>query len=179
MQQHDWSSTSPKGPMSHLSLSHCTGSRLQLTSSSRHWCLHIEQPHTQHPPTSTPLWQYTSPPEVWDLWVSDALWCHPREAQNHSPEWFHAPFLAGGMKFPPSSGMLNPWQFSSNTWKLFCHHLSSSQKKKIPSLPFLNFALFYPNSHRLARICSKQCLYICITSTSFVCLYSSIVSHFG
>ncbi len=36
----NWSSTNPKGPMLHLSLSPCTGSRLQLTSSSRHWSLH-------------------------------------------------------------------------------------------------------------------------------------------
>ncbi len=39
----------------------CTGSRFQLASSSRHWCLHIEQPQAQHPPTSTHLWQSTSP----------------------------------------------------------------------------------------------------------------------
>ncbi len=58
------------------------------------------------------------PPEVWDLWASDASWCHHREAQNHSPKRFHSPFLAGGMNFPPPSGILSPWQFSSNTWKL-------------------------------------------------------------
>ncbi len=61
MQQHDWSSANPKEPMSHLSLSSCTGSRLQLASSSRHWCLHIEQPQAQHPPTSTHWWQSTFP----------------------------------------------------------------------------------------------------------------------
>ncbi len=49
MQRHDWSSTSPKEPMSHLSLSPCTGYQLQLASSSRHWCLHIEQPQAQQP----------------------------------------------------------------------------------------------------------------------------------
>ncbi len=52
MQRHDWSSTSQKEPMLHLSLSPCIGSRLQLASSSRHWCLHIEQSQAQHPPTS-------------------------------------------------------------------------------------------------------------------------------
>ncbi len=36
MQRHDWSSTSPKEPMLHLSLSPCTGYHLQLASSSRH-----------------------------------------------------------------------------------------------------------------------------------------------
>ncbi len=38
------------------------------------------------------------------------------------------------------------------------------------SLLFLIFALFSLNSYRLARICSEQCLELCITSTYFVCL---------
>ncbi len=71
MQRHDWSSTCQKEPMFHLSLSPYTGYRLQLASSSKHWCLHIEQPQAQHPPTSTHWWQSTSPPEVWDPLVSD------------------------------------------------------------------------------------------------------------
>ncbi len=101
MQRHDWSSTSPREPMLHLSLSPCTGYQLQLASSSRHWCLHIEQPQAQHPPTSTHYYKFTPPLEVWDLLVSDASWCHHREAQNHSPEHSRSPFLAGGMIFPP------------------------------------------------------------------------------
>ncbi len=64
MQRHDWSSTSPKEPMLHLSLCPCTGSQLQLASSSRHWCLHIEQSQAQHPPTSTHYYKSTSPPEA-------------------------------------------------------------------------------------------------------------------
>ncbi len=107
MQRHDWSSVSPKEPILNLSLSPCTGYQLQLASSSRHWCLHIEQPQAQHPPTSTHYYESTSPPEVWDLLVSDASWYHHREAQNHSPEHSRSPFLAGGMIFP--SGLLDPW----------------------------------------------------------------------
>ncbi len=61
MQRHDWSSMSQKEPMLHLSLSPCTGYWLQLASSSKHRCLHIEQPQAQHPPTSTHWWQSTSP----------------------------------------------------------------------------------------------------------------------
>ncbi len=45
--------------------------------------------------TSTHYYESTSPPEVWDLLVSDALWYHHREAQNHSPEHSRSPFLAG------------------------------------------------------------------------------------
>ncbi len=70
-----------KKPMLHLSSSHCTGYQWQLASSSRHWCLHTERPQAQHPPTSTHYYESTSPPEVWDLLVSDALWYHHREAQ--------------------------------------------------------------------------------------------------
>ncbi len=47
-------------------------------------------------------------------WYCDASWYHHREAQNHSPEHSLSPFLAGGMIFPPPSGMLDPCQFSSN-----------------------------------------------------------------
>ncbi len=50
--------------------------------------------------------------------MSDALWYHHREAQNHSPEHSHSPFLDGGIIFPPLSGMLDPCQSSSNNWKL-------------------------------------------------------------
>ncbi len=58
---------------------------------------------------------YIPSQEVWDLRASITSWCHHGEAQNHSPEHCHSPFLAGGMNFPPPSGMLNPWQFSSDT----------------------------------------------------------------
>ncbi len=118
MQRHEWSSTSPREPMLHLSLSPCTGYQLQLASSSRHWCLHIEQPQAQHPPTPTHYYKFTSPPEAWDLLVSDASWYHHREAQNHSPEHSLSPFLAGGMIFPSPSGTLDPCQSSRNNWKL-------------------------------------------------------------
>ncbi len=90
MQRHDWSSTSPKEPMLHLSLSPCTGYQLQLASSSRHWCLHIEQPQDQHPPTSTHYYESSSPPEVWDLLVSDASWYHHRE-DSWLVEWSSHP----------------------------------------------------------------------------------------
>ncbi len=126
----NWSSTSPKEPILHLSLCPCTGYQLQLASSSRHWCLHIEQPQAQHPPTSTHCYEFTSPPEFWDLLVSDASWYHHREAQNHSPEHSLSPFLVGGMIFPPPSGMLDPCQISSNNWKLISFNSTWLHKKK-------------------------------------------------
>ncbi len=71
-----------------------------------------------HKPTSTHYYKSTSPPEVWDLIVSNASWYHHREAQNHSPEHSRSPFLAGGMIFPPLSGILDPCQSSIGNWKL-------------------------------------------------------------
>ncbi len=68
--------------------------------------------------SSTHYYESTSPPEVWDLLVSDASWYHHRKTQNHSPEHSRSPFLAGGMIFPSLSGMLDPCQSSSNNWKL-------------------------------------------------------------
>ncbi len=130
MRRHDWSSTSPKEPMLHLSLCPCTGFQLQLASSSKHWCMHIEQPQAQHPPTSTHYYELTSPPEVWDPLENDALWYHHREAQNHSPEHSRSPFLAGGMIFPPPSGMLDPCQSSSNNWKLISFNSTWLHRKK-------------------------------------------------
>ncbi len=70
---------------------------------------------------------------------------HHREAQNQSPERFHSPFLTGGMNFPPPSGMLNPWQFSSNTWKLissiitWLHHKKKRKNLRSLSLTLLSF----------------------------------------
>ncbi len=177
MRRHDWSSTKPKEPMLHLSLSPCTGYQLQLASSSRHWCLHIEQPQAQHPPTSTHYYEFTSPPEVWDLLVSDASWFHHREAQNHSPEHSRSPFLAGGMIFPPPSGMLDPCQSSSNNWKLisfnstWLHHKKEKKRKKhfFKILKSSSFSLSFPPS--LASLyLFEQCLRLGVTSTSSVCL---------
>ncbi len=157
MQRHDWSSMSPKELMLHLSLSPCTGCRLQLTSSSRHWCLHIKQPQTQHPPTSTHYYESTSPPEVWDLLVSDASWYH-REAQKHS----RSPFLAGGMIFPPLSGMLDPCQSSSNNWKLISFDTTWLHPKK------KKFSLFNPSLASLYLF--EQCLRLGVTCTYSVWL---------
>ncbi len=192
MQRHDWSSMSPKEPMLHLSLSPCTGYPLQLAFSSRHWCLHIEQPQAQHPPTSTHYYESTSPSEVWDLLVSDASWYHHREAQNHSPEHSRSPFLAGGMIFPPPSGMMDPCQSSSNNWKLisfnttWLHH--RKKKKKIPSL-FLYLHLYL----YLSLLPLLACIYLnnvwdlvlrALPLSVFLFkinhfMYSPIVSRFG
>ncbi len=194
MQQHDWSSTSPREPMLHLSLSPCTGYQLQLASSSRHWCLHIEQSQAQHPPTSTHYYESTSPPEAWDLLVSDASWYHHREAQNHSPEHSLSPFLASGMIFPPPSGILDPCQFSSNNWKLisfnstWLYKKKKKKKKKHLSL-FQNLHL----SLYLSLLPLLACTYlnnawdlVLLALPLYVCLfkinrfmYSPIVSRFG
>ncbi len=62
------------------------------------------------------------------------------------PSHSHSPFLAGGIIFPPLSGMLIPWQLSSDSWKflsfdtIWLHHKKINEKKIslfIPSLSSL------------------------------------------
>ncbi len=118
----------------YTSLSPCTGYQLQLASSSRHWCLHIEQPQAQHPPTSTHYYESTSPPEVWDL-LERRLVVPSQRGSKSLSRTFSSPFLAAGMIFPPPSGMLDPCQSSSNNWKLIsfnttCLHPTHKKKKK-------------------------------------------------
>ncbi len=159
MQRHDWSSTSPKEPMLHLSLSPCTGYQLQLASSSRHWCLHIEQPQAQHPPTSTHYYESTSPPEVWDLLVSDA------------PEHSRSPFLAGWMIFSPP----HPKCWISVNLQATTENSSLSTlldfiiKKTFPFSESSSFSFsFCPFLASLYLF--EQCLRLGVMGTSSVCL---------
>ncbi len=99
----------PKRAHVTYSLYHLHLVQLQLTSSSKHRWMHIEQPQAQHPPTSTHYYESSSIPEVWDPLVSDASWYHHREAQNHSPEHSRSPFLAGGMISPPPPPHPDRW----------------------------------------------------------------------
>ncbi len=76
------------------------------------------------------------------------------------PDWWN--------ELPTPIGMLNPWQFSSDTWNSSLLSSLEFIKKKNTLLPFLNFALSL-NSHRLAIICSEQYLEICIALDKSVC----------
>ncbi len=87
-----------------------------------------------------------------------------REAQNHSPEHSRSPFLAGGMIFPPPSGLLDPCQSSSNNWKL----ISFDTTWLHPKFPPKKLSLFIPSLASLYLF--EQCLRLGITSTSSVCL---------
>ncbi len=147
--------------------------QLQLASSSRHWCLHIEQPQAQHPPTFTHYYKSTSPPEVWDLLVSDASWYHHREAQNHSPEHSLSPFLAAGMIFLPLSGMLNPCQSSSNNWKLISFNSTwNKQTKNLSLVQNLHLSLL----PLLACTYLEQCMRLGVIGTSCVCLPPKLIA---
>ncbi len=98
--------------------------------------------------------------------MSDASWYHHRKAQNHLPEHSGSLFLAGGMIFPPPSGMLDPCQSSSNNWKLISFNSTWLHPKHIF---FLSLSLSFSPS--LASIyLFKQCLRLGVTSTSSVCL---------
>ncbi len=84
--------------------------------------------------------------------MSDASWYHHREAQNHSPEHSCSPFPAGGMIFPPPSGMLDPCQSSGNNWKLisfnttWLHHHHKKKKNTFTFSKSSSFSLFFSPS---------------------------------
>ncbi len=170
--------------MSHLFLSPCTGYRLQLASSSKHWYLHIEQPQSQHPPTSTHWWQSTSLPEVWDPLVSDASWYHHREAQNHFPEHSRSPLLADGMTFLPPSGLLDPCQSSSNNWNSlstlldFILNLKKEIKKYIYLYLFLPLLACAYLNNAWDLVLRALPLSVCLFKMNHF-MYSPILSRFG
>ncbi len=146
------------------------GSRLQLASSSRHWCLHIEQPQAQHPPTSTHLWQSTFPQEVWDLWAMPHGTIRERHKITPQNVFNHRSWLVEFTSHPHSECWI-PDNFQTTPENSSLpSSLDFILKKKKKKKKVLNFALFPLTSHCLARICSEQCLEICITSTSCVCL---------
>ncbi len=163
MQWHDWFSMNPKGPMPHLSLSPCTGSRLPVAARIKFKTL-ITAYRTatgSAPSYFHSLVRIYIPSRSLRSASEQRLVVHHREAQHHFPGRFHSLFLAGGMNFPPLSGMLNPWQFQATpeTYHLFHHHLTHLKKKKKPLLSSLT-------SPCLASIFSEQCLKLCIASTS-------------
>ncbi len=122
---HYYESTSP--PEAPPTSTHYYGSTSlpEAPPTSTHYYEFTSPPEA--PPTSTHYYESTSPPEVWDLLVSDASWCHHREAQNHCPELhsrtvIHRSWLVEWSPPPPPppppSGPLDPCQSSSNSLKL-------------------------------------------------------------
>ncbi len=85
------------------------------------------------------------------------------EDQNHSPEHSRSPFLAGGMIFPPLSGMLDPCQSSSNNWKLISFDTTWLHPKKKKNT--LSFSLFIPSLASLYLFEQCWCWWLGVTST--------------
>ncbi len=177
MQRHDWSSTSPKEYLSllhlqmlHLSLSPCTGYQLQLVSSSRHWWLHIEQQQALHPPTSTHYYESTSPPEVWDLLVSDAS-CTITERLKITLQniLIHHSWLVDDLPTPiRNAGSLSIFKQQLKT-HLFKHYLTSKYFFLISFSISSSFSL--PFSSSLASLyLFEQCLRLGVRGTSSFCL---------
>ncbi len=119
-----WAQKNPCYTSLHLTALATSGSSHQVQD---HWCLHTERPQAQHPPTSTHYYESTSPPEVWDLLVSDALCYHHREAQNHSPEHFSFTIPGWWNNLPTpirNAGSLSIFKQQLKT-HLFRHYLTS------------------------------------------------------
>ncbi len=162
MQRHDWSSANPKEPMSHFSLSPCTGSRLQLASSSRHRCLHIEQPQAQHPPTSTHYYESTSPPEAPPTSTHYYESTSPPEAPPTSTHYYestsspeapptstHYYESTSPPEAPPTSTHYYESTSPPEAPPTSTHYYESTSPPEVwdPSLSFLTFALFPLTSH--------------------------------
>ncbi len=155
---------SPKEPMLHLSFCPCTSYQLQLASSSRHEYLYIEQPQAQHPPTSTHYYESTSPPEVWDLLVSDASWYITERLKITLQNiLFHRSWLVEWSSHP-----------YPDCWKLISFNTTWLHHKKIFFKSFTfskssSFSLSFSSS--LASLyLFEQCLRLGVTSTFSVCL---------
>ncbi len=189
MQRHDWSSTSPKEPMLHLSLFPCTAYQLQLASSSRH--LNIEQPQAQHPPTSTHYYEFTSPPEFWDLLVSDASWYSQQRGSKSLSRTFSFTVPGWWNDLPTpirNAGSLSIFKQQLKT-HLFQHYLTSSLKKILYLFLYLNLYLYLSLSLLLLLVCTylnNAWDLVLLALPLSVCLfkinrfmYSPIVSRFG
>ncbi len=111
MQQHDWSSANPKGPMSHLSLSPCTGIKFKT------------------------------------------LMLAYRTATGSAPSYFHSLITI----YIPSRSLRSASE----------RHLVVPSQRGTKSLS-RTFSFTVPG--RWNELHSEQCLEICITSTSCVCL---------
>ncbi len=141
--------------------------------------LHIEQTQAQHPPTSTHWWQSTTPPQKSEIRERATPRGNITERLKITLQnvFIHRSWLVERTSHPypdcwiPDNSQVTP-ENSSLTSSLdfilyiYIYIYIYIHKK----LYFLNFALFPFTSHRRARICSEQCLEICITSTSCVCL---------
>ncbi len=182
MQRHDWSSTSPKEPMLHLSSSPCTGYQLQLASSSRHWCLHTERPQAQHYFHSL-LRIYIPSRSLRSASERRLVVPSQRGSKSLSRTFsFTIPGWWNNLPTPiRNAGSLSIFKQQMKT-HLFRHYLTSSLKKKK-----LNLSLYIPLLHLLA------CTYLnndwdlvlralplsdCLFKMNRF-MYSPIVSRFG
>ncbi len=157
--------------------------RMQLASSSRHWCLHIEQPQAQHPPTSTHYYKSTSPPEVWDLLVSNASWYHHREAAKSLSRTFSFTVPGRWNDLPTpirNAGSLSIFKQQLKT-HLFRHYLTSSKKKTKKKVIFLSLltllACIYLNNAWDLVLWALP-LSVCLFNIKCF-MYSPIGSRFG
>ncbi len=132
-----------KGPMLHLSLSPCTGSRLQLASSSRNWCL--QNSHRLSTRLLPLTYDNLHPLKKFEI-------CERASPRGAITERHKITFQNVFIHRSPQSGMLNPWQFQAPPENSPLPSSLDFILKKKTLLSFLNLALFPLTTHCLARI---------------------------
>ncbi len=169
MQRHDWSSTNPKEPMLHLSLSACTGSQVAARIQFKTLMLAYRTTTGSAPSYFHSLITIYIPSRSLRSASERRLVVPSQKVSKITLQniLVHRSWLVEWT----STLIQNLWQFSSDTRKLISSvitwlHLKKKTKQNFTLFPWLcSLSL----NLSLSRICSEQCLEICITSTSCVC----------
>ncbi len=180
MQRYDWSSTSPKEPMLHLSLSPCTG--YQLAARIKLKILMLAHRTTTGSATAyfhSLIWIYIPSRSLRSDNEQRLVVHHHREAQNHSPEHSRSPFLAGGMNFPPPSECWIPVNLQATTENSSLSTLLDFIiKKKINLYLFLLLLACTYLNNVWDLVLRALPLSVCLFKMNRF-MYSPIVSRFG
>ncbi len=179
------SSTSPKEPMLHLSLSPCTGYQLQPVSSSRHIDIAYRTTTGSAPTYFHSLLQIYIPFRSLRSASERRLVVPSQRGKKSLSRTFSFTTPGWWNYLPTPSGMLDPSQSSNNNWKLISFNTTwLHHKKKILSL----FQNLYLSLHPLLAytylnnawdlVLWTLPLYVCLFKMNRF-MYSPIVSCFG
>ncbi len=155
MQWHDWSSMNPKGPISHLSLSPCSRFPVAARIKFKTLMLAYRTATGSAPSYFHSLMRIYIPSRSLRSASERRLVVPSQRGTKSLSRTFSFTVPGWWNELPTPIGMLNPWQFSSNTWKLISSVIT-----------WLHLCFPSLTSPCLASIYSEQCLKLCIASTS-------------